>query len=254
MSGAEHVGAGGWRRRWLFVGGGSGAVLVAGVAALWVAVGPRGGLTWAGVAGPLLLYEAWFFASRRAKRGGPATSIRPPNAVTMVRGWLYAIAGGFVALPPTALLAWVPGLCYGLGALLDQVDGRVARRTGAESRLGEQLDMAFDTLGFLIAPSVAVAWGRLPAWYLLLPAAQYLFRLGREARRRRGRPVTELSPNELRRALSGLQMGFLSVALLPIVPPGPLAVVAAAVLAPSLAMFARDWLVVAGHYQPGDEG
>jgi CDP-diacylglycerol--glycerol-3-phosphate 3-phosphatidyltransferase len=249
MSRIEHAGRGVRRRRWLFVGGGSGAVLVAGAAAIGTALGFRTALGWVLVVCPLLLYEAWFFHSRRTRT--PATPIRLPNAVTMVRGWLYAAVGGFVVFRPTPAVVWLPGLCYGLGVLLDQVDGRIARRTDSESRLGEQLDMAFDTLGFLVAPAVAVAWGRLPAWYLLLPAAQYLFKLGRAVRRRRGLAVAELQPDGRRRGLSGAQMAFLTVALLPLVPPAPLAVAAGVVLVPSLAMFLRDYLVVAGYHRPG---
>jgi hypothetical protein len=45
-------------------------------------------------------------------------------------------------------------------------------------------------------------------------------------------------------------MAFLTLALLPLVSPETLAVVAVAVLTPSLAMFGRDCLVMAGHYRP----
>jgi len=246
MSVIDHV-VGRWRRRWLFVAGGSLATVAVGKATLGTALGLRAALVWAAVAGPVLAYEAWFFYSRR-EAGAPLGAIRAANAVTLARGWLFAAVGGFVALEPSAAIAWVPGLCYGTGALLDQVDGRLARYTGTESDLGEQLDMAVDTLGFVVAPAVAVAWGRLPVWYLLLAAARYLFKLGRGYRRWRGLPVYELPPSSLRRNLSGLQMAFLTVALLPLVPPDILAVAAVGVLTPSLAMFVRDYLVVAGHH------
>ncbi|PSQ58323.1 MAG: CDP-alcohol phosphatidyltransferase family protein [Halobacteriales archaeon SW_9_67_25] len=244
------------RRRWLFVGGGTLAVLAGGTATLGRLAGSRAALAWAGVAAPLLAYEAYFFHSRR--EGGPV-AVRAANAVTLMRGWLFAAVGGFVALGPTTALvppgvagaiAWVPGLCYGLGAALDQVDGRLARYTGTESHFGERLDMAVDTLGFVVAPGVAVAWGRLPVWYLSLAAARYCFKAGRGYRRWRGLPVHDLSPHSLRRTFSGLQMAFLTVALLPLVTPDTLAVLAAVVLTPSLAMFGRDYLVMAGYYRP----
>ncbi len=251
MSVIDHVASRGWRRRWLFVGGGSVAVLAVGAAVLVSALDTRTVLVWTALACPLVGWVTWFFYSRR---DGPSVSsaIRPANAVTMVRGWLLAAVGGFVAVSPTAAIAWVPALCYGVAATLDQVDGRLARRTGTESTLGEQLDMAVDTLGFTVAPAVAVAWGRLPVWYLLLPTVQYLFKLGRSYRVWRDRPVCELSPSALRRNLAGLQMAFLTVALVPVVPTGPLAVVAAVVLAPSVSLFVRDYLVVAGYHRPGE--
>ncbi len=244
------------RRRWLFVAGGSLAVLAAGTVVLGRFAGLRAALAWAGVAAPLFASEVYFFSSLRE---GSAVAVRAANAVTLFRGWLFAAAGGFVALGPTTALvppglagavAWVPGVCYGLGAALDQVDGRLARYTDTASRFGERLDMAVDTLGFVVAPAVAVAWGRLPVWYLSLAAARYLFKAGRGYRQWRGLPVHDLSPHSLRRTLSGLQMAFLTVALLPLVSPDTLAVVAVAVLAPSLAMFGRDYLAMAGHYRP----
>jgi len=253
MSGAEPVGTRVRRRRWLFVAGGSLALLVVGKMVLGFLVGFHRALRWALVACPLLVYEAWFFHSRR----GHATlgvAIRVADAVTLVRGWLFAAVAGFVALQPLPRIAWLPGVCYGVGVALDHADGRIARQTGGETRLGEQLDMAFDTLGFLVAPVVAVAWGRLPVWYLSLAVARYLFKLGRGLRRWRDKPVYDLPPSERRRQLSGLQMTFLTVALLPVVPAEPLAAVAAVVLAPSLAVFVRDYLVVAGHYRPTSEG
>jgi CDP-diacylglycerol--glycerol-3-phosphate 3-phosphatidyltransferase len=255
MSRTEHVRSRGRRWRWLFVGGGGGAVLAVGTALLGNIVGLRTAVRWTLVTCPVLLYETWFSYSRYVRQSAsvPATAIRLPNAVTMVRGWLYAAVGGFVLFRPTPAVVWLPGLCYGIGVVLDQADGRIARRTDSESRLGEQLDVAFDTVGFLVAPAVAVAWGRLPAWYLFLPAAQYLFKLGREVRRRRGLTVNELEPDSRRRGLAGAQMAFLTAALLPVVPPEPLGVVAPAVLAPSLAIFLRDYLVVAGYYSPSTD-
>lgn len=242
------------RRRWLFAGGGSLAVFVAGAAVIGGLSGRRAALAWAAVAAPLLAYEAYFFHSQR---GEDVVALRAANSVTLVRGWLFAAAGGFVFLDPggglvspalAGAVVWVPGVCYGLGAALDQADGRLARYTDTESAFGERLDMAIDTLGFVVAPTVAVAWGRLPVWYLSLAAARYLFKAGRGYRRWRGRPVHDLSPHSLRRALSGLQMAFLTVALLPLLSPGILGVVAVAVLTPSLAMFGRDYLVMAGYW------
>lgn len=246
MSGTERVWFG-RRHRWLFLGGGSVLVLAAGAAALHRLLDVTAAVAWVLVVGPIVGFEAWFYHSRRAQVPTAGRALRVADAVTMVRGWLYAAVAGFVVLPPTTVVAWLPGLCYGTGVALDWFDGRIARRTGGGTRLGERLDMAFDTLGFLVAPVVAVVWGQLPVWYLSLSLARYLFKTGRGLRRWRDRPVHEVPPSERRRQLSGLQMVFVTVALLPLVPAGPLAVLAAVVLAPSLALFARDYLLVAGY-------
>ena len=247
MSGTERARPGRRHRRWLFLGGGSVLVLAAGAAALHRLLDATAATAWVLVSSPIVGFEAWFYYSRRAQVPTAGTAIRVADAVTMIRGWLYAAVAGFVVLAPTTVVAWLPGLCYGTGVALDWFDGRIARRTGGGTQLGERLDMAFDTLGFLAAPVVAVAWGQLPAWYLSLSVARYLFKTGRGLRRWRDQPIHELPPSDRRRQLSGVHMVFVTVALIPVVPTGPLAVLAAVLLVPSLALFARDYLLVAGY-------
>lgn len=188
---------------------------------------------------------AW--RNRRALRhaeGGPVGSLGVANGVTLARAVLIAAVAGFVAVDVDGVLAWLPALGYGTAVLLDGVDGAVARSFGTETRLGERLDMAVDTTGFLVAPVVAVAWGLLPTWYLSLSAARYCYRGGLFLWRRAGGSVGSLPPSRLRRPLAALQMVFLTVALLPPAPTPLIRAVAPVVLLPSLAVFARDWLAV----------
>ena len=178
----------------------------------------------------------------------PVPTLGVANAVTLGRGWLYAVVAGFLlVVPPTdSTWRWVPVACYGAGAALDWVDGALARTAGRRSELGEKLDMAFDTLGFLVAPLVAVVWGRLPVWYLSISVARYLFKAGRGWRRARGLAVYDLPASRVRRPLAGLQMAFITAALLPVVPVAMVRPTAAVVVAPSLVVFVRDYLVVSG--------
>ncbi|QSG13049.1 Phosphatidylglycerophosphate synthase [Halapricum desulfuricans] len=168
------------------------------------------------------------------------------NTLTLLRGALYAVVAGFVVVPPDTRLAWVPALAYGSGIVLDKLDGTVARTIGQETVLGERLDMAFDTFGFVAAPLVAVVWGLLPAWYLSLSAARYVYRGGLGWRRRRGRPLYDPPDSDLGRYLAGVQMVFLTAALTPAVPTELVWIAAPFVLAPSLGVFVRDFLVVTG--------
>lgn len=174
-------------------------------------------------------------------------SLGVANAVTLTRGGIFAAVAGFAVLEPTPAVAWIPALLYGSGCLLDWVDGLTARFLGQTTVLGRKLDMAFDTLGFLVAPIVAVLWGRLPVWYLSLSVARYLFKAGQGLRRRQGKPVNELPPSTVRRPLAGVQMAFITVALSPVLPAETVGTVAVVVLPPSLLVFVRDYLVVAGH-------
>jgi len=168
------------------------------------------------------------------------------NTLTLVRGGLYAVVAGFVVVPATTTLAWVPALCYGVGVVLDKVDGVVARSVGEETDLGRRLDMAADSFGFVAAPLVAVLWGQLPVWYLAISAARYVYLGGIRYRRRRGRPVYDRPDSDLGKYLAGVQMAFITVALVPAAPTGLVFAVAPAVLAPSLAVFARDFCYASG--------
>ncbi|GAA0192096.1 CDP-alcohol phosphatidyltransferase family protein [Halobaculum roseum] len=246
---------------------GASAPVWVGVALLSVGVGagalaavadPNTGGAWLVPAAVVVAWECVFLLRRRGLNHPPgepaavAGGVGVANAVTMARGLLYAGVAGFLLTGPLAgALAWAPALLYGAGAVLDAVDGALARRLGRRTVLGEKLDMGIDTLGFLVAPLVGVAWGRLPVWYLSLSAARYLFKLGRWRRRRRGLPVFDLPDSRVRRPLAAVQMAFIAVALAPVFPPSLVAGVAVAVLVPSLAVFARDYLVVAGHLDGG---
>ncbi len=168
------------------------------------------------------------------------------NTFTLLRGALYAVVAGFVVVPAGTDLAWVPALCYGVGVLFDKLDGIVARSVGQQTALGARLDTAFDTFGFVAAPLVAVLWGLLPVWYLSLSAARYVFLAGVRWRRIRDRPVFDRPDSDLGKYLAGVQMAFITIALVPSLPTDLVRTAAPIVLAPSLAVFARDYLTVSG--------
>lgn len=197
----------------------------------------------------------------------PIQSLGVANWITVLRGLAYACAAGFVGLIPAesgalspifrigtfdgpTVLLWGPAVLYGGGALLDLVDGVVARRVGTTTVLGERLDLGYDTLGFVVAPAVGVAWGRLPAVYLALSGARYCYRFGIAVEQSRGRTIHSLPPSTLRRPLAAGQMLFLSFALVPAIPATLTRTVAPFVLAPSLVVFLRDYLSVTGRLPP----
>jgi CDP-diacylglycerol--glycerol-3-phosphate 3-phosphatidyltransferase len=205
------------------------------------------GLSWAG--------QLWYAGhSIDASRGGYwqwRRLLGPANVLTLFRGGLYAVVAGFVVLPAGTGLVWIPALCYGTGVFLDQLDGTVARTIGSQTEFGARLDMAFDTFGFVAAPLVAVLWGQLPVWYLSLSAARYVFLAGVYWRQRRNRPVFERPDSDLGKYVAGVQMVFITIALLPVTPTDLVWTVAPFVLAPSLAVFGRDFLAVSGRLPRG---
>jgi CDP-diacylglycerol--glycerol-3-phosphate 3-phosphatidyltransferase len=204
-------------------------------------------ILWAGTVG-YLLYN---LALPSVAGTLPSRWLGVANYLTIVRAGLYCLVGGFIVVPPSDPVGWVPAVCYGAGVVLDQFDGRIARRAGQETILGRRLDLGIDTLGFVVAPAVAVAWGQLPVWYLSLSAARYVYRGFRHLRRLRGRPLCECPDSSLGRYLAGGQMVFLTLALTPVVSPSLATAVAPFALAASLGVFLRDYLFVAGHFPTG---
>jgi len=241
------------------VGGAALVLTTAGMA--WLVDHPVA-IRWALPAAGVLGYELWFLrrnldANHDDDGGDPAATASYPrlgvaNAVTLFRGGLFAGVAGFAAVAPAPAYGWAPAILYGLGCALDALDGALARWRDRTTLLGARLDMAFDTLGFLVAPVVAVLWGRLPVWYLSLSLARYLFKAGRGWRRRRGEPLFDLPESRVRRPLAGVQMAFITVALTPLLPGDAIDPLAALVLVPSLVVFARDYLAVSGRLDRAD--
>jgi CDP-diacylglycerol--glycerol-3-phosphate 3-phosphatidyltransferase len=100
-------------------------------------------------------------------------SLTIPTWVTLARGLLICLVAGLLPGPRPArdAVAWLAGALYTIAVVGDGVDGALARRTGTATRLGAAQDVTTDALGLLLAPLLAVSWGRLAPWYLLLSAA-----------------------------------------------------------------------------------
>ena len=200
----------------------------------------------ASIAGCCWAGQLWYVGRSVDTTRIVSTLVGLANGLTVLRGGLYAVVAGFVVVPPSTGLAWLPAICYGAGAVLDRLDGAVARTVGEQTELGTRLDMAFDTFGFVAAPLVAVLWGRLPVWYLSISAARYLFLSVIYWRQYRDRPVYDTPDSNLGKYLAGVQMAFITVALVPTVPAALVWTAAPVVLAPSLLVFGRDSLAVSG--------
>ena len=245
-----------WELRWpdSLVRGGLAAVAAAGfTAVMWPLFPERDAMAVvlhpALIAGGCWASQLWY-----ALRATAARTLRVAvteltgfaNTVTLVRGGLFAVVASFAVVPQDTTLVWVPALCYGTGVVLDRLDGVVARTVGSETRVGTRLDMTFDTFGFVAAPLVAVLWDQLPVWYLSLSTLRYVYRGALSYRRLRGRPVYDRPDSDLGRYLAGIQMAFLTVALAPTFPESLVRVAAPFVLAASVAVFIRDFLVASG--------
>jgi CDP-diacylglycerol--glycerol-3-phosphate 3-phosphatidyltransferase len=174
------------------------------------------------------------------------------NLATTLRGVLIGLLAGFLLVPrpTTGISAWAPASLYTLAILADYLDGFLARVTGHTTALGERLDTGFDALGILVAPLLGVFYGQLPVWYLLVSAARYLFVFGSWWLKRRGHTLYNLDDSPTRRAMAGLQMGVISVALWPLFTPPATTIAATLLMLPFIGGFVRDWLVVSGRIDP----
>jgi CDP-diacylglycerol--glycerol-3-phosphate 3-phosphatidyltransferase len=179
----------------------------------------------------------------------PHVTLGHGTHTTLLRGLLIAATAGFLVTIGTGarpLLPFVPAALYTAAALGDGLDGYLARRQQHTTQLGAELDTTLDALGLLVAPLLAVLYGKLHASYLLVSVAYYLFQWGIHWRVTHDRPVYPLPPSRLRRHLAGLQMAVVAAALWPPLPEAltrPLGVV---FMLPLLIGFCRDWLHVSG--------
>lgn len=212
-------------------------------------------LHWLLLADGLWLFVCWQLwqridLNRTSESAAPYPTLGWANRLTLLRGGLIALTGGFLFQPQAAgFAAWIPGLLYTLAAILDRIDGFVARRSKHTSLLGNELDTVYDALGLLVAPLLAVGYGKIHWSFLLVSAAYYVFVSGIHWRRTRNLPVYPLLPSMLRRTLAGFQMGFVAFILLPCFHAPLTVVIGVAFMLPILLGFIVDWLVVSGKIQ-----
>lgn len=230
-------------------------LLLGGGYSLLAPVWPYAG-RWLGLATAVTLYQLiWLWHNLDQNRHTESGHLLPifglGNAISIGRGLLLALLAGFLFSPrPDGGWAWLPALLYTVAALADIIDGYAARRTQTTTHLGAKLDITLDGQGLLIVIGLAIWYGLLPGWYLLLALARYAWLVGIWLRERWDWPVHELPPSVHRRTLAGLQMGFLSVVLWPILPPAGTQIAGWMMGGPLLLSFTRDWLIVIGRIDP----
>ncbi|WP_298989577.1 CDP-alcohol phosphatidyltransferase family protein [uncultured Pseudokineococcus sp.] len=170
--------------------------------------------------------------SRRDRWSGPA------DRVTLGR---TVLAGGCATVVVLALLGDLPPRSWWLlalaapAALLDAVDGAVARRTGTATAAGARLDMEVDAALLLV---LSVALGPVVGWWVLgVGLMRYAFVVAGRLRPRLRQPL----PYSLfRRAVAAAQAVVLVTALMPVVPVPLAATACAAALALLAVSFGRD--------------
>ncbi len=166
------------------------------------------------------------------------------NRVTLLR---LALVLGLLAaatqpaLAGSAARAWALVAIATLAALLDAVDGALARASGLASDFGARFDMETDALLMLVLCLLLLRLGQAGAWVLAAGGMRYAFVAAAALQPWLARP---LPPSRRRQAVCVLQIVSLIVGLAPIVPPLAAGALAAAGLVALTASFAADvaWL------------
>lgn len=165
------------------------------------------------------------------------------NHLTVGRLALVALLAALVGEPSAAApaLAWSAVVLATLTAVLDAVDGPLARRSGQSSAFGARFDMETDALLTLVLSVLVLQFGKAGAWVLAAGGMRYAFVLAAWRWPWLDRP---LPPRWRRKAVCVVQITALIVCLGPVIAPAWSGAIAAASLALLAWSFAVDilWL------------
>ncbi len=169
--------------------------------------------------------------------GHPHARLGSANVVTLVRAALVALLAALIREAPWESVAWLAVALGTIVALLDGVDGYLARRSGLASDFGARFDMETDAFFILVLAAIVWTHGKADWWVLAAGGLRYVFvAAGWVLPWMRA----SLSPTLRGKWMAVLQMAGLLVALGPIVPQPLSAWVAGTTLAGLTWSFAVD--------------
>lgn len=203
--------------------------------------------------------DAWFSAKAlalyalgagcvwRALAGhAPHRRFGAANHLTVLRLALVAMLAALLGEPQAATpaLAWAVVVLATVTAVLDALDGPLARRSGQCSAFGARFDMETDALLTLVLSVLVWQFGKAGAWVLAAGLMRYAFVLAAWRWPWLDQP---LPPSWRRKAVCVAQITTLIVCLGPVIAPRWSAALAAASLALLSWSFAVDILWLARH-------
>jgi phosphatidylglycerophosphate synthase len=176
-----------------------------------------------------------------ARASHPFPRFGPANQITTARMMVVALGAALIgeqALPAAAMAAAAGAL---VAAVLDGVDGWMARRTNMRSNFGARFDMEVDALLIMVLAVLTWQHGKAGPWVLLSGLLRYLFVAAGSIVPRLRDP---LPPSRRRQTTCVIQIAALIAALLPATAPALSARVAAVALAILCSSFLIDilWL------------
>jgi phosphatidylglycerophosphate synthase len=114
------------------------------------------------------------FATMMARRH-PYPRFGPANYVTLSRALVVVLLAGLIGQPGTPNLLWFIVVISGLAAVLDGVDGWLARRTGMTSAFGARFDMETDAALIMVLSILVWRHEKAGWWVLLSGLLRYIF-------------------------------------------------------------------------------
>ena len=172
----------------------------------------------------------------------PFSAFGPANQVTLLRGALVALLAGLIGEPADGgLPALVTAVATGT-AVLDGVDGWLARRTYQTSAFGARFDMETDALLIMVLAVLAWQFGKAGIWVLCSGLLRYAFVAAGTVLPALRQP---LPPSQRRKIMAVVQVVALIVTVAPFVPAAVSAPVAAIALGALMFSFLLDvaWLL-----------
>jgi phosphatidylglycerophosphate synthase len=190
------------------------------------------------------LAGVWIWHSLASGHAHPHARFGPANGVTLFRlamvVLMAALVGETFPRPPldqAPLAAWTLIVVATLTALLDAVDGHLARRSGLSSSWGARFDMESDAFYILVLCVLVVQAGQVGPWILASGLMRYAFVAAANVWPWLGGP---LAPSRRRQTVCVVQVTALIVCLGPIIPPWLATLIAAGSLVLLSASFAID--------------
>ena len=203
---------------------------------------------WFQVRTVVVFCAAFLLVLRGLAAHAPNQRFGPANRVTLARLGLIALlaAGVGESFGHADAIAWAAVAVASTAALLDALDGPLARAHGATSEFGERFDMETDALMVLVLSLLVLRFGKAGPWILAAGLMRYAFVLAAKFWPWLSRP---LPPSTRRKTLCVVQITALIVCLCPVVPVEWSEAIAAASLAMLSASFALDIVWLARHRQ-----
>ncbi len=141
-----------------------------------------------------------------------ARSFGMANGVTLVRGVLTVVLAALIGASNGEALGWTVVAVAVIAAVLDGVDGRLARRRNETTAFGARFDMETDALLILVLAALVWQLDKAGIWILAAGLLRYIFVLASYALPWMDRA---LPPSRRRQTVCVLQIVSLIGALLP---------------------------------------